>query len=80
MNGTDITMADETSTPAAPAAPEIAAPAAASAPARTPSPVPALAPGTFASTLPGVEDLLELIYGVAEGEDVANERVVEKVS
>jgi hypothetical protein len=73
MNGTaDITMADASET--AGGASAVAPP-----PTRTPSPPPALAPGTLSSTLPGVEDLLELIYGVAEGEEVGSERVVEKV-
>lgn len=42
-------------------------------------PVLALPPDTFLSILPGVEDLLELIYGVAEGRDVASDAVVSKV-
>ncbi|WOO85717.1 uncharacterized protein LOC62_07G009211 [Vanrija pseudolonga] len=39
---------------------------------------PALAPGTFTSVLPALEDVLELIYGIAEGEAIKTEDVVAK--
>lgn len=40
---------------------------------------PALAPGTFTSILPGIEDLLSIIYAIAEGDETGNEAVVNKV-
>ncbi|TXT04938.1 hypothetical protein VHUM_04021 [Vanrija humicola] len=39
---------------------------------------PALAPGTFTSVLPALEDILELIYGIAEGEAIKTEDVASK--
>jgi len=84
MNGTaDIVMADATATATATADAEPSAspavPSASTAATSVSVEHPPLAPGTFSSILPAVEDLLELIYGVAEGEDVGNEAVAAKV-
>ncbi|KAL1405181.1 hypothetical protein Q8F55_008806 [Vanrija albida] len=40
--------------------------------------VPALAPGTFSSILPALEDVLELVFGIAEGADIKTEDVAGK--